>query len=353
MTNSTQSSTIDYILGSDSITVILDGTPFTINSQAHTFDLVLEAVKRNNIDQLRNAINIKLGIATELNKNGSVRIEGNNIFYQDREVTGLVASRIFEIIRLGLDVRPMTLFLENLMLNPSKRAVDELFGFLEACSLPITSDGCFLAYKRIRENYTDCHSGTMDNSVGNVVEMPRNAVDEDKERTCSYGLHACSYDYLKHFSGAKVVVVKINPKDVVSVPADYNNAKLRCCKYEVVDELPLSDDMLPSKKIQDGYSDSYDEDWYDVDAEEELEETDDHLDAMTYVYTCSFQKVTVPANTVPANTNGKLTADEVRYIRSWFYPGSKESVTELARMFNVSPRTIARIRDGESYKDVV
>lgn len=348
MTNSNQSSTIDYILGSDSITVILDGTPFTINRQAHTFDLVLEAVKRNNIDQLRNAINIKLGIATELNKNGSVRIEGNNIFYQDREVTGLVASRIFEIIRLGLDVRPMTLFLENLMLNPSKRAVDELFGFLEASSLPITSDGCFLAYKRIRENYTDCHSGTMDNSVGNVVEMARNAVDEDKERTCSYGLHACSYDYLKHFSGARVVVVKINPKDVVSVPADYNNAKLRCCKYEVVDELPLSDDMLPSKKIQDGYSDSYDEDWYDVDMEEELEDdTSDLLD----IYPCSFQEVAPPAT--PANTNGKLTADEVRYIRSWFYPGSKESVSKLAKMYNVSPRTIARIRDGESYKDVV
>ena len=344
MTNSTQSSTIDYILGSDSITVILDGTPFTINRQAHTFDLVLEAVKRNNIDQLRNAINIKLGIATELNKNASVRIEGSSIFYQDREVTGLVASRIFEIIRLGLDVRPMTLFLENLMLNPSKRAVDELFGFLEACSLPITSDGCFLAYKRIRENYTDCHSGTMDNSVGNVVEMARNAVDEDKERTCSHGLHACSYNYLKHFSGARVVVVKINPKDVVSVPADYDNAKLRCCKYEVVDELPLSDDMLPSKKIQDGYSDSYEEDWYDVDAdmEEEMEETGDQLEAMTYVYPCSFQKISLP-------TGSKLSVKDVVHIKIML---KDESISDIAKLFDVSPRTIARIRDGETYKNI-
>jgi hypothetical protein len=32
------------------------------------------------------------------------------------------------------------------------------------------------------------------------------------------------------------MVVKINPADVVAIPADYNNAKARACKYEVVAE---------------------------------------------------------------------------------------------------------------------
>jgi hypothetical protein len=34
-----------------------------------------------------------------------------------------------------------------------------------------------------------------------------------------------------------MVVVKINPKDVVSVPSDYNCQKLRCCAYTVVSEV--------------------------------------------------------------------------------------------------------------------
>lgn len=330
-----QNTSIDYILGSDSITVILDGSPFTINKQAHTFDLVLKAVKQNNKEALRNAINIKQDIMNGLSKNNqNIRIEDNQIFYQDREVSGLVASRIFEIIRLGLDVQPMVKFLDNLMLNPSKRAVDELFGFLEVCSLPITPDGYFLAYKRVRSDYKDCYSGTMDNSIGQVLEMPRNLVDEDKSRTCSAGLHFCSYDYLKHFSGERVVVLKINPADVVAIPEDYQNSKGRTCKYEVVDELPLSKDMLPSNKIKDGYCDDYSDDNYN----NYLDESDDSSESLS-----SLQQ--------EVKTNGKLTAEQVRWIRNLLK--YDPILTEIASAYNVSPRTIARIRDGESYKYVM
>jgi hypothetical protein len=142
-------------------------------------------------------------------------------------------------MRDGLPHEPLLNFFKNLMENPSKRAVDELYDFLEAGELPITEDGCFLAFKNVRSNYLDIHSGKFDNSVGKVCEMPRNGVDEDKERTCSYGLHFCSIKYLPHFSdsdGGKTMIVKINPKDVVAIPADYNNTKGRTCRYEVVAE---------------------------------------------------------------------------------------------------------------------
>lgn len=254
-----QKSSINYILGSDSLTVYLEGKSYTINKQAHTYGIVLEAVKTANVTALKQALDVKKTITSMLSSTSDkVRIENNKIFYMDREVQGLISSRIFEMLRLELDVKPMVLFLENLMSNPSKRAVDELFGFLEACTLPITPDGCFLAYKRVREDYMDVYSGSMDNSVGKVLEMPRNMVDEDKNNTCSYGLHFCSYDYLKSFSGARIVVLKINPKDVVAIPADYNNSKGRTCKYEVVDEIALNEYNLPENKIQDSYVDDYD-----------------------------------------------------------------------------------------------
>jgi hypothetical protein len=126
------------------------------------------------------------------------------------------------------------------MENPSYRAVQELYKFLEVGQMPLTEDGHFLAYKKVRENFKDIHSGTFDNSVGKICEMPRNKVDEDSSRTCSSGLHVCSYSYLNSFGNGttdKVVVVKINPRDVVSIPADYNNTKMRLCRYEVIQDV--------------------------------------------------------------------------------------------------------------------
>jgi hypothetical protein len=57
-------------------------------------------------------------------------------------------------------------------------------------------------------------------------------------------LHFCSQEYLPHFGGSdsRVVIVKINPRDVVSIPTDYNNAKGRACRYEVIGEVGANPD---------------------------------------------------------------------------------------------------------------
>jgi hypothetical protein len=96
--------------------------------------------------------------------------------------------------------------------------------------------------------------------------MPRNQVDEDKDRTCSKGLHFCSIKYLPHFSdhnGGHTMMVKINPADVVAIPADYNNTKGRCSRYEVVNE--YTEDWR--SKLGRGES-GWDADLYDEDGSE-------------------------------------------------------------------------------------
>jgi hypothetical protein len=216
------------------------------------------------------------------------------------------------MLNAGLSIDPMVRFIEKLMSNPSKRAVDELFSFMEACNLPVTPDGDFLAYKRVRANYLDCHSQTMDNSVGQVLEMPRNSVDEDKNNTCSYGLHFCSYDYLKHFSGERIVVLKINPADVVAIPADYNNSKGRTCRYEVVDEIALNEYNLPVQEIAHNFTEKT--------YEEEV------------------------------NPSAKLNAEQVHGIRLELTDGT--SLSQIAKLYGISPRQVARIRDGLAWKNV-
>lgn len=224
------------IVGPTFVTIMMDGTTHTIQNDHANYAAIREALKAKDHVLVEKLVNVAKSIETFVS--GKVAVKGDKVFYGEFEVKGSIVHRIISMLREGFDAQPMILFLENLMQNPSKRAVDELYGFLEATALPITDDGCFLAYKKVNNNYMDFYSGTMDNSIGKVLEMPRNQVNDNKDETCSYGLHFCSLSYLPAYHGGdgRVVIVKINPRDVVSIPSDYNNAKGRTCRYEVVGE---------------------------------------------------------------------------------------------------------------------
>jgi hypothetical protein len=165
------------------------------------------------------------------------------------------------------------------MQNPSYTAVQELYLFLEANQIPITEDGHFLAWKKIRNNWKDIHSNSVDYSVGATPSMKRNEVDPDRDRTCSNGLHCAGWGYLPHFGSNgdsdRIVIVKVNPADVIAVPNDYNNAKMRVCRMEVLREYTdrkveaeeFSHSVVSSdgRSFEEGYRQGYD------DAMEELE----------------------------------------------------------------------------------
>jgi hypothetical protein len=231
-----------YIVQGSNITVVIGNQPHTISKSHITYNKVLEAIKASDWDLVKNIIE---PIKVVLNYGqGNVSVQGEKLFWKGKEMHNALSNRMVAMLQDGFPVEPLVAFMENLMTNPSKRAVDELYGFLEKNSLPITPDGHFLAYKKVRQNYFDCHTGKMDNSVGKVVEMERNEVDDNKDQTCSTGLHFCSQEYLPHFGGgdSRVVIVKINPRDVVSIPTDYNNAKGRACRYEVIGEVGANPD---------------------------------------------------------------------------------------------------------------
>jgi hypothetical protein len=90
----------------------------------------------------------------------------------------------------------------------------------------------------------------MDNSVGQIVEMERHEVNDNKDQTCSTGLHFCGMSYLSNFGGERTVIVKVNPADVVSIPSDYNDAKGRACRYEVIGELNVNPEDAFTKPVQ-------------------------------------------------------------------------------------------------------
>ena len=136
----------------------------------------------------------------------------------------------------GLPHQPLVRFLDKLMDNPSRRSVEQLYTFLRHKNMPFTPDGKFLAYKSIRTDWTDHYSGKFSNKVGDINSMPRNTVCDDSDIGCSYGFHAGSLEYAESFGAGNshVVVIEIDPADVVSVPKDCDCQKLRTASYKVV-----------------------------------------------------------------------------------------------------------------------
>jgi hypothetical protein len=226
-----------FIVQGSNVTVVIDGKPHTISKTHVTYQKVVDAIKASDWDTVKNIID-PVKVVLNYGK-GNVSIQGEKLYWKGEPFAGVLATRMIAMLQDGFSIEPMVLFMENLLKNPSKRSVDELYGFLEKNNLPLTPDGHFLAYKKVRRDFLDIHSGTMNNSPGTIVEMERYKVDDNKDQTCSTGLHFCGLSYLDHFGGSdsRVVIVKINPADVVSIPSDYNGAKGRACRYEVIGEM--------------------------------------------------------------------------------------------------------------------
>ena len=238
-----------FVIQGSNVTVVIGNKPHTISKTHITYQKVVDAIKAGDWDQVKEIIDPKKVVLNY--GQGNVAIQGEKLFWKGEELNGELARRMVAMLQDGFDIAPFVAFMENLFRNPSKRAVDELYGFLEKNNLPLTPDGCFLAYKKVRDNFFDVHSGTMDNSVGRVVEMERNKVDDNKDNTCSTGLHFCGMSYLSHFGGERTVIVKVNPADVVSIPSDYNGAKGRACRYEVIGELGVEPEEAFTAPVQE------------------------------------------------------------------------------------------------------
>ena len=224
---------------------MVNGVPYTVVESNIGYEALKEAIKTGDWDAVPDLVSPVKVIQKYVK--GHFEFVDGVLFEEGVQVRSAIADRMMAMYEEGFPVDPLLAFYKNIKANPSTDSANELYGFLEKNSLPITEDGCFIAYKRVRDDYKDCHSGTIDNSVGKTVSMERKRVNDNRNQTCSSGLHFCSHSYLKSFTGARIVIVKINPQDVVSVPTDYNESKGRCCKYvvigEMTDEAAKNDDL--------------------------------------------------------------------------------------------------------------
>jgi hypothetical protein len=234
-----------------SLTVIFDGTPFTVKNTDPNFNTCVEHLKNQDFESLKDSISIVNSFNKTLYTYENIEIRGNSVYFGGQEVSSFITEKIIDFFYQGLPYEPLVKFFAKLQENPSKRAVDELYTFLQHKHMPIAENGNFLAYKGVGNDYFSIRSGNavllkgisyggkIYNGIGSIIEVVRNYVDDDKNRGCSQGLHVGSYDYANNWRGStgKLLMVEVNPKDVVSVPLDCECQKLRTCKYKVISEI--------------------------------------------------------------------------------------------------------------------
>lgn len=269
---------VNWIKTDQNITVNYDGETHILPLTDSLAPKLLDALRAREYDKIPSLVSKAKQI--EVSSNGRFIVREGKIFVDDVAAPAALGKKILQFSDEGLPYEPLVEFARNLQSNPSFRSVNQLFSFLEKNDHPITDNGCFIAYKKVRADFKDCHTGTFDNSVGQVVEMPRNQVNEDPEQTCSNGLHVANFSYAKDFYGGGVMLeVEVNPADVVAVPVDYNESKMRVCKYKVLSvvEQEVSTPLRVTKPADPApaYSALT---WGDEDEDEDESDEDDYYD---------------------------------------------------------------------------
>jgi hypothetical protein len=252
---------MNYIILPQSLILNHEGKTTTINKADGRYDQVIQKIKEGKLDEIIPL----LSIADTLSQRGFDIVDG--IVHVDGDaLPDSLSARVLDFFNNNLPFEPLLKFWAKLKNNPSFNSRQMLFKFLEHNGHPITTEGNFIAYRAVRNDFLDKHTGKIDNTVGNIVSIDRSKVDDNPNNTCSSGLHVATLSYARDFATGddRLLDVEVDPSDVVAVPTDYNGTKMRVCKFKVVAEsqglidkpLVTSSYELPEVEFEDDEDDT-------------------------------------------------------------------------------------------------
>lgn len=254
---------MNYIILPNSLVLNHEGNTTTIIKDDGRYAQVIEKIKEGKLDEIIPL----LSITNALTERGFEIVHGL-VHINGEALPDALSQRVLDFYNNNLPFQPLLKFWEKLKTNPSFNSRQMLYKFLEHNGHPITTEGNFIAYRAVRSDFLDKHTGKIDNSIGSVVEVPRSQVDDNPNNVCSHGLHVATMSYASSFGSGddKILDVEVSPSDVVAVPTDYNGTKMRVCCFKVVAESkgiilkPLVDSSyeLPEVEFEDEGEKSFD-----------------------------------------------------------------------------------------------
>jgi len=248
------------IISDNGITTIIEGKPYQVSNEHPKYNQILKTLKSKDADEflkLYNPILPNIKPSKEFQVSESLVVGHGEVLWNGQPLHNHVTKRLIALQEEGHDTGPLSKFLVKLMKNPSSWCVEALYKFLEAKGLPIDENGDCLAYKVVDEHWMDKYSGKFLNTIGSIHEIPRNTVDDDRTKECSYGFHVGDLTYSGpngSYRGApsdRTLIVKFSPEDVVAVPQEAEAHKIRTCKYQVISEYKELPDTFVNLSLKD------------------------------------------------------------------------------------------------------
>ena len=230
---------IDYALGPSSVFIYdrLNNKPIEITNDRLNYQSIIEAIHANDEDLVRELLDENQVLNNV--SNGRVTVRGNTVLLDGNELHSAESKKLIDLVSEGAtNIDRWLRFIEKLHDNPSYHCRQQAYNFIAHSGMPMTENGNLIGYKGVADNYKDKYSGKFDNSVGQVLSMPRSNVDDNPNHGCSAGFHVGSHDYADSWAGndGRLMIVEYNPADIVSVPDEHGFGKLRVCKYTVIAE---------------------------------------------------------------------------------------------------------------------
>jgi hypothetical protein len=232
-----------HAITDESVTVVLNGRTFTIRKSSPNFDAARMAAFTGKWDEIPglaspgHAIEEWLAAHSYMGSPSPFAFVDGFITYEGTRIDTDLNGRLKTMAASGANPSGWLKFWSRLQANPSHRSVTQLYAFLTHKGIPIDEEtGHILAYKSVSADYKDFHTGTCDNSVGSKLKMPRNQISDDPNEACHFGFHVGALAYALEFGedGRRIIIVRVDPADVVCVPYDHSAQKVRVCQYEVI-----------------------------------------------------------------------------------------------------------------------
>lgn len=256
--------------------------PLVVTSEHPNYENVQQILsdpwieEKEQAEDIQRQVNMALALEKEFEKiTDRVSVEGSTVYFDGDPIDNAIAKQMVRFLQEDVeDYKPLARFLEKLAQNPSQESREQLYPFLDKHDFTIAQSGDIVAYKGVNKNsdgeYVSVHAGpaivdgkavngNVPNKIGSTVEIARSQVDSNSFVGCSTGLHVGAYSYASRW-GQYCLEVRVNPRDIVSVPTDSSYQKVRTCRYTVIQEIEKKYDE-PLLGADDYYDDDDESDW--------------------------------------------------------------------------------------------
>lgn len=265
--------------GNEQVSLFIPGRrdPLVADRSHPAWKQIKAAILEDDPD-VQELFNLAVMLKNRLTLSERISTDRNHLYLDGDRVDDSLGEHIVKTLNEHWDasdlqdrLQPLLALLENIAENPSAHSRQQLYNYIRRHHVTTTDRGYLVLYKYVHHadgRSTDADkpyrsgnsgpaivnglpvNGYVGQDIGDVVEMPRSQVTDDPGTACASGLHVGAWEYVAR-NGSIRLAIYVHPRDVVSVPRDSNEQKIRVCRYRIIRVIdkPYDESLIPHEDV--------------------------------------------------------------------------------------------------------